>query len=164
MAVLGAAALLALARPSRAKSPLSIDVQPMLGAGTPAVDGWQSAYVRIENHSGHVVRGNLSVDAVAGWSRFGGSTPTRNTTQVPFSVAARSQVAVEVPVHGFPGTAPGLRATAFSSDGETLAEAKSAELRTPDPLIFDLTSPSHIAPALRNLAVPLAHTRWGGIS
>jgi len=164
MAVLGAASLLALSRPSSAKSPLSIDVQPMLGSGTPAVDGWQSAYVRIENHSGQVVRGNLAVEAVAGWSRFGGSRPSHNTTQVPFSVAARSQVSVEVPVHGFPGTAPGLQATARSGDGQVLAEAKSAELRTPDPLIFDLTSPSHIAPALRNLAVPLAHTRWGGMS
>jgi hypothetical protein len=136
----------------------------MLGTGTPAVDGWQSAYVRIDNHSGEVVRGNLSVDAEAGWSRFGGSASSRNTTQVPFSVAARSQVAVEVPVHGFPGASPGLHATALSSDGQILAEAKSPELRTPDPLVFDLTSPSHVAPALRNIAVPLSNTRWGGMS
>jgi hypothetical protein len=158
------ATVVAFSRPVEAKSPLSIDVQPILGTGIPAVDGWQSAYVRIENHSGEVVRGDLSVDAVAGFSRFGGSNAERNTTQVPFSVAARSQVAIEVPVHGFPGSAPGLHATARSSDGELLAEAKSAELRTPDPLIFDLSSPSHVAPALRNIAVPLAYTRWGGMS
>ena len=114
MAVLGAVALLSFTRPSSAKPPLSIDIQPMLGTATPAVDGWLSAYVRIENHSGQVVRGNLAVDAVAGWSRFGGGSTGHNTTQVPFSVAAHAQVAVEVPVHGFPGSPPGLRATAVS--------------------------------------------------
>ncbi|HKY38569.1 MAG TPA: hypothetical protein VJN18_21645 [Polyangiaceae bacterium] len=153
---------LCLASAAHAKSPLTVDVQPMLGTGTPAVDGWLSAYVRIDNRGPETVRGNLSVDAELSWARMGGGP--RNTTQVPFSVPARSQVSVEVPVHGFPGTSPGLHAVARGSDGQLLAEAKSAELRTPDPLVFDLTSPSHVAPALRNIAVPLAHTRWGGVA
>jgi hypothetical protein len=156
------AAFLALSAPALAKSPLTLDVQPLLGNGTPAVDGWMSAYVHIENHSEQVVRGMLSVDAELSWGRPGAGP--RNTTEVPFSVAARSQVAVEVPVHGFPGTAPALRVAALGANGERLAEAKSAELRTPDPLLFDLTSPSHIAPALRNIAVALSNTRWGGLS
>jgi hypothetical protein len=154
--------LLGVANDAHAKSPLSVDVQPMLGTGTPAVDGWMSAHVRIDNRGNETVRGTLSVDAELSWARMGGGP--RNTTQVPFSVAARSQVSVEVPVHGFPGTSPGLHAIARTSEGEVLAEAKSAELRTTDPLVFDLTSPSHIAAALRNIAVPLSHTRWGGIA
>jgi hypothetical protein len=153
---------LCLVSVAHAKSPLSVDVQPTLGTGTPAVDGWLSAYVRIDNRGSETVRGTLSVDAELSWARMGGGP--RNTTQVPFSVAARSQVSIEVPVHGFPGTSPGLHAIARTSDGEVLAEAKSAELRTPDPLIFDLTAPSHIAAALRNIAVPLSNTRWGGMA
>jgi hypothetical protein len=157
-----AAALLALSSPALAASPVTLDVQPVLGNGTPAVDGWMSAYVHIDNHSNQVVRGTLSVDAELSWGRPG-SGP-RNTTEVPFSVAARSQVAVEVPVHGFPGSAPALRVAALGPDGERMAEAKSAELRTPDPLLFDLSSPSHVAPALRSIAVALSNTRWGGLA
>jgi hypothetical protein len=159
---LACAALLLAAEPAGAASPLTLEVQPLLGNGTPAVDGWMSAHVRIENHSSQVVRGTLSVDAELSWARPGAGP--RNTTEVPFSVAARAQVAVEVPVHGFPGSAPTLHVVARAADGEQLAEAKSAELRTPDPLVFDLTSPSHIAPALRNLSVALSNTRWGGLA
>lgn len=135
----------------------------MLGSNTPAVDGWMSAYVRIENRSSDVVRGNLALVAELAWSHGSPGGP-RNTTEVPFSVAARSQVAVEVPVHGFPGSWPTLRVAARSPEGELLAEAKSPELRAPDPLIFDLSSPSHVAPPLRNLAVAISNTRWGGLA
>jgi hypothetical protein len=156
------AAVLFAALPAGAASPLRLEVQPLLGNGTPAVDGWMSAYVHIENHSSQVVRGTLSVNAELSWARPGAGP--RNTTEVPFSVAARAQVAVEVPVHGFPGSAPTLHVVARAADGERIAEAKSAELRTPDPLVFDLTSPSHVAPALRNLSVALSNTRWGGLA
>src|SRR5690349_23965182 len=135
-------------------------MQPLLGPNTPSVDGWLSAYVRIENHSGEVVRGTLAVDAEANWALVGSGA--HNRTEVPFSVAARSQVAVEVPVHGFPNAAPGLRVVARAADGSVLADAKAGELRTSDPLIFDLSSPSHVAPALRDLAVPVSNPRWGG--
>jgi hypothetical protein len=146
---------------AHAAGPLLLDIEPLLGGGSPAVDGWMSAQVRIENRSGEVVRGTLSVESQVAWSR--GSGP-HNGTDVPFSVAARSQVAVEVPVHGFPGIAPSLSVAARGADGQLLAEAKSAELRTHDPLIFDLSSPSHFAPAVRLLGVPLSNTRWGGLA
>ncbi len=147
---------------ARAASPIAIDLEPTLGAGTPAVDGWMSTQVHIENRSGEVVRGTLSVEAEVAWAR--GSGGPHNGTDVPFSVAARSQVALEVPVHGFPGMAPSLSVTASGLDGQVLAEAKTAELRTHDPLVFDLSSPSHIAPALRLLGVPLSNSRWGGLT
>jgi hypothetical protein len=156
--------LLALTWPHAAAAapPISIEVQPLLGNGTPAVDGWLSAYVRIENHSAEPVRGDLELAAELAWSAHG-SGP-RNTTEVPFSVAAHAQVTVEVPVHGFPGTWPALRIAARAPDGTVLAEAKGSELRAQDPLIFDLASPSHVAPALRNLAVAITNTRWGGLA
>jgi hypothetical protein len=141
---------------------IGIDLEPLLGSGTPAVDGWMSAHVRIENRSSEVVRGTLSVEAQVAWARGGGGP--HNGTDVPFSVAARSQVALEVPVHGFPGMAPSLSVAARGADGQLLAEAKSAENRTHDPLIFDFSSPSHVAPAVRLLAIPLSNTRWGGLS
>jgi hypothetical protein len=162
---LGAGLFLALtggAAGAEAASPLVVDIEPMLGSGSPAVDGWMSTQVRLENRSSEVVRGTLSVEAQVAWARASGGP--RNSTDVPFSVAARSQVSLEVPVHGFPGMAPSLSVAARGPDGQLLASAKSAELRTHDPLIFDLSSPSHIAPAVRLLGVPLSNTRWGGLA
>jgi hypothetical protein len=163
LALLCAIACVTLPLEARAASPLALEVQPLLGSGTPAVDGWLSAYVALDNRSNQVVRGKLSVHAELSWSRPGASGP-RNTTEVPFSVAAQSQVWLEVPVHGFPGTPPSLRVVAESPEGERIAEAKSGELRAPDPLIFDLSSPSHVAPALRTIAVALVNSRWGGLA
>ena len=145
-----------------AGSPLVLDVEPLLGSGTPAVDGWMSAQVRLENRSSEVVRGTLSVEAQVDWAR--GPSGPHNGTDVPFSVAARSQVSLEVPVHGFPGVAPSLSVAARSADGQVLAEAKSTALRSHDPLLFDLSSPSHFAPAVRQLGVPISNTRWGGLA
>ena len=147
---------------AQAASPLLLDVEPLLGGGSPAVDGWMSAQVRLENRSNEVLRGTLSVESQVAWAH--GSGGPHNSTDVPFSVAPRSQVSVEVPVHGFPGTAPSLSVTARSADGQLLAEAKSAELRTHDPLVFDLSSPSHVAPAVRLLGIPLSNSRWGGLA
>jgi hypothetical protein len=155
-------ALATSAAAAQAASPLAVDIEPLLGSGSPAVDGWMSAQVRIENRSNEVVRGMLAVEAQAPWARRGDGP--RNGTDVPFSVAGRSQVSVEVPVHGFPGVAPSLSVVARGADGQALAEAKSAEPRTHDPLVFDLSSPSHVAPALRLLGVPLSNTRWGGLA
>lgn len=145
-----------------AAAPLGLDIEPLLGSGTPAVDGWLSAHVRLENRSNEVVRGTLSVEAQVAWGRAGGGP--RDATDVPFAVAAHAQVSIEVPVHGFPNMAPSLSVTAKGADGELLGQAKSAELRTHDPLLFDFSSPSHIAPALRLLSVPLSNTRWGGLA
>src|SRR5260221_8725423 len=142
---------------ARAAGPLGLDIEPVLGPGTPAVDGWMSAQVRLENHTKQAVRGTLSVEAEVAWAR--GSSGPHNGTDVPFSVAPRSQVSVEVPVHGFPGMAPSLSVAARALDGQLLAEAKSGEMRTHDPLLFDLSSPSHIAPPLRTIAVALSNTR-----
>lgn len=155
-------ALAATAGGAHAAAPIAIDLEPTLGTGTPAVDGWMSAQVHIENRSSEVVRGTLSVEAEVAWAR--GSGGPHNGTDVPFSVAARAHVVVEVPVHGFPGMAPSLSVVARSADGQVLADAKSAELRTHDPLVFDLSSPSHVAPALRQLGVPLSNSRWGGLT
>jgi hypothetical protein len=147
---------------ARAASPLAIDIEPLLGNGTPAVDGWMSAHVRLENRSNGLVRGTLSVEADVAWARGGGGP--HNGTDVPFAVAAHSQVSVEVPVHGFPSMVPSLSVTARGPDGEVLWKAKSAELRAHDPLLFDFSSPGHVAPALRLLSVPLSNTRWGGLA
>jgi hypothetical protein len=104
----------------------------------------------------------LSVEAEVAWAR--GSSGPHNGTDVPFSVAPHAQVSLEVPVHGFPGMAPSLSVAARSEAGQVLAEAKSGELRSHDPLLFDLSSPSHIAAPLRSIAVALSNTRWGGLA
>jgi hypothetical protein len=147
---------------AQAAAPIALDLEPLLGSGSPAVDGWMSTQVRIQNLTGDVVRGTLSVEAELAWAR--GNAGPHNGTDLPFSVAPRAQVTLEVPVHGFPGNAPSLSARAVAADGSLLAEVKGGELRTHDPLIFDLSSPSHVAPAVRVLAVPLSNTRWGGLA
>jgi hypothetical protein len=141
---------------------LSLDLEPVLGGGSPAVDGWMSALVRLENATDQPLRGTLTVEAEMPWSRSAGGP--RNSTEVPFSLAGRAQVSIEVPVHGFPSTPPALRAEARAQDGALLADAKTAELRSHDPLLFDLSAPSHVAPALRLLSIPVSNTRWGGLA
>lgn len=145
-----------------AASPVSLDIEPLLGAGSPGVDGWMSAQVHVENRTGEVLRGTVTVEAEVAWARTSGGP--RNFTDLPLSVAPKSKVTLEVPVHGFPGMAPSLRASARSPEGELWAEAKSAELRPHDPLIFDLSSPSHFASAVRGLSIPLSNNRWGGLT
>jgi hypothetical protein len=142
--------------------PLDLELEPLLGPSSPGVDGWMSAQIHLENRTNEVLRGTLSVEAEVAWSHGAGGP--RNATDVPFSIAPRSEVRLEVPVHGFPGTTPGLRASARSVDGQLLAEVKSNELRAHDPLIFDLSSPSHIASAVRALTIPLSNNRWGGLT
>jgi hypothetical protein len=151
-----------IAGSARAATPLSIDVEPMLGPGSPSSDGWMSAQVHLENHSAEVVRGTLSVDVEVAWARSG--VGPHNGTDVPFSVAARSQVTVEVPVHGLSSSASTIAARALAADGQLLAEAKTPESRSNDPLLFDLSSPSHFAAPLRALTVPLANAPWGGLT
>lgn len=121
-----------------------------------------SAEVRIENRSPEVVRGTLSVDVEVSWSRSGGGP--HNGTDVPFSVPARAQVSLEVPVHGLSTSVSTISAKAVSTEGELLAEAKTPESRGTEPLIFDLGSPSHFASAVRPLAVPLVSPPWGGLA
>jgi hypothetical protein len=143
--------------------PLGLDIEPLLGPNTPSVDGWMSAQVRLDNRTNEITRGTLSVEAEVAWARGTNSGP-HNGTDAPFSLAPHAQVTLEIPVHGFPGMAPSLSVTARSVDGELLGTAKSPELRTHDPLLFDLSSPGHIAPALRVLSIPLSNTRWGGLA
>jgi hypothetical protein len=155
-------ALVAWPGAALAASPLSLDVQPMLGAGSPTAEGWMSAEVHIDNHSAEVVHGTLSVDVEVSWGRPG-SGP-HNGTDVPFSVPARSQVSVEVPVHGLASSASTINAKALGSDGQVLAEAKTPEARGNEPLVFDLGAPSHFAAAVRPLSVPLVNAPWGGLA
>jgi hypothetical protein len=162
LAFLCGSLLIGAPRLAAAAAALDIQVQPMLGAGSPTVDGWMSADVRIENRSPEVVRGTLSVDVEVAWSRSG-SGP-HNGTDVPFSVPANAQVSVEVPVHGLASSASIIHARAVSEQGQLLAEAKTPESRGNEPLIFDLGSPSHFAPVVRPLSVPLVSPPWGGLA
>lgn len=145
-----------------AASPLALEIEPLLGPASPGVDGWMSAQVRVENRTAEVLRGTISVEAEVAWAR--GTGGPRNATDLPFSVAPHAEVTLEVPVHGFPGTAPSLRARARSTDGQLLAETKNSELHPHDPFIFDLGSPSHFATAVRALSVPISNNRWGGLT
>ena len=155
-------ALAASPRAAAAASPLGLEIEPLLGPASPGVDGWMSAQVRVENRTAEVLRGTVSVEAEVVWSR--GSGGPHNVTDLPFSVAPHAEVTLEVPVHGFPGTAPSLRARARSTDGQLLAETQNSELHPHDPFIFDLGSPSHFATAVRALSVPISNNRWGGLT
>jgi hypothetical protein len=147
---------------AEAAPPLSLDIEPLLGPGSPGVEGWTSAHVRVQNRTSEVLRGTLTVEAEAAWSH--GSGGPRNATDLPLSVAPHATLTFEVPIHGFPGMPPSLRALARASDGQIWAEAKGSELHPHDPLIFDFSSPSHFSSAVRALSIPISNNRWGGLT
>lgn len=157
-----AAALVASAFSTHAEAaPLLVDVQPIMGPASSVPEGWMSALVRVQNDTNEAQSGTLSVEATPEWAR--GDNGPVNGTDVPFSVAPHAQVHLEVPVRGFAGMAPALIVKARAANGDLLGDAKTTELRAREPTLFDLTGPCRFATAVRQLTIPLANTRWGGI-
>jgi hypothetical protein len=126
---------------------LALDVTPLLGTSAPEDGGWRSLLVRLENPNAVPVSGTVEVESRPGWVRAG----TELTTSVPFSLAPRARVSLEVPTHGFGGGSPTIRVTARGANAEPLAETSLSGLRPADALVLDLATPSRLGPLLRNL-------------
>ncbi|HEY6560325.1 MAG TPA: hypothetical protein VI072_23740 [Polyangiaceae bacterium] len=138
---------------------LRLEATPMLGANTPASEGWLSCAVRVHNLGDAPIAGNLELTSELSWSKEHG----KNITRAPFNVPGRASVLLELPTHGFSEAAPTIKVRALAADDTELATLELPDLRGADPFLFDLSVPSRLVPTLRGtpIAVELSsrHSR-----
>jgi hypothetical protein len=147
------AASLLFAGPARAQlssSSLDIVAFPILGPGSPVVDGWFSCVVQLTNHGDSAASGTVELVNQRAWVR----DSRQSITQAPFSVPPRGKVTLELPSRGFHGVPPSLVARVLDDSGTRIKEHNLPDLHPLEPLLFDLDVPSRVAPALRGLGVP----------
>ncbi len=121
----------------------------MLGANTPASEGWMSCAVRLHNLGDAPISGNLELTSELSWSKDHG----KNITRAPFNVPGRASVLLELPTHGFAEAAPTVKVRALGADDTELAALELPDLRGADPFLFDLSVPSRLAASLRGMPI-----------
>lgn len=114
-----------------------------LGDRTPAVEGWFSVSVTLENVTDEPVEGDLELKVEATYAN------SQLKVRAPLSVAAKSRVSIELPVHGFNSSAPEMTLTAYSEAGLILAQLEIGSPIGLNPLLIDLEQPSRIASGIR---------------
>jgi hypothetical protein len=127
----------------------------VLGPNSPSVDGWGELYVRLENSSAVAISGFVELHALA----FRGAT--RTVSRVPFAVAGKSRVNLLLPSHGLVLRAGDARVVAVNRAGDALCDEQLARFRPLEPLIFDLNTPSRLAPALNSSPIPIQRRGLG---
>lgn len=149
---LGALTALLVASPAAHANGAGIvlEATPLLGASVPDDGGWRSVRVRLENPTAELLTGSLVVETRTGFSR---GTPELSTV-LPFAIAARGQVSLEAPTHGFGGGGTQVRVRAQTPQGEVLAESLISGISPADALVLDLANPSRLAAVLRNRPFP----------
>jgi len=148
--------LLLSPRWAQADSPLQLEAVPVLGANSPSVDGWGEIYVRLENSGATQWSGYVELR-----STLSGRGAQRTLSRAPFAIAPKSRVNLLLPSHGLVLRAGEAKVVALDARGEPLGEGQLPPLRTLDPLLFDLHTPSRLAPALNSQPVPI-RKRSGG--
>src|SRR6185369_11103221 len=151
------AALLSLllgARSAKADSALKLEAVPALGANSPALDGWGEIYVRLENSGSTQVNGFVELRAGLG------GRPARTLSRAPFSIAPKGRVNLLLPSHNLLRVSE-AKVVAVDAQGEALSEGPLPPLRALDPLLFDLHTPSRLAPVLNTQPVPTVRRRSG---
>ena len=118
-----------------------LSASPVLGADAPSDGGWFPYLVRVENHSAAPVSGALRLRAGTA------------SAQAPFAVAPGQTVSVQLLWHDLFGRTVELEAV--DRDGQHLAQIAIRSPRSPEPLLFDLSVPSRLAPAIRSQPIPL---------
>ena len=139
--------LLLGARAAQADSPLKLEAVPALGANSPSVDGWGEVYVRLENSGTTQLSGYVELAQV-------GRSAGRTLSRAPFAIAAKGRVSLLLPSHNLLRLGE-TKVVAVDAHGELLSEAPMPPLRTLDPLLFDLHTPSRLAPVLNTQPVPI---------
>jgi len=134
---------------ARADSPLKLEAIPALGANSPAVDGWGEVYVHLENTGTAPLSGYVELRSVQV-----GRTVPRTLSRAPFSIAAKGRVSLLLPSHNLLRVGD-AKVVAVDAHDELLSEGVLPPLRTLDPLIFDLHTPSRLAPVLSTQPVPI---------
>ncbi len=129
-----------------------------LGDRTPAVEGWFSVSVTLENVTDDPVEGELILLTEATYAN------SRLKVRAPLSVAAKSRVSIELPTHGFNSSAPEMTLTAYSESGLILAQLELGSPLGLNPLLIDLEQPSRIAPGIRGKGMYANDKAWGASS
>ncbi|MEO8903492.1 MAG: hypothetical protein ABI627_18385 [Polyangiaceae bacterium] len=134
--------------PAYAQSNLTVEAVPVLGAGSPSVDGWGEVYVRLENDGAAAVSGFLEL-------RILGAGRPRTLSRAPFAIATKARVSVLLPSHSLVLRGGDAKVVAVDAQGLQLSAAPLAPLRTWEPLLFDLNVPSRLAPVLSGQPAPI---------
>lgn len=132
---------------------LVLEPMPVLGNGVPGGDGWFVTAVRVSNPGEAQIEGTLELTSELPYDSDG----VRVITRAPFAVAGKGRVTVQLPTHGFSHSPPVLRVHALDGAGKEITAMDVPEPRMPEPLLFDLSIPSRIAPALRGMRVAVEH-------
>lgn len=142
--------LLLSSQRAQAQSALTLEAVPVLGRNSPAVDGWGEIYVHLENSGDSALSGFVELRALA----TGRGAP-RSLSRAPFALAAKSRVNLLLPGHSLVMRAREAKLVAVDGHGDELSSELLPPLRPLEPLLFDLHTPSRLAPALNTQAVPI---------
>ncbi len=135
-----------------AQSLLSLEAVPVLGAGSPSVDGWGEVYVRLENNGAAPVSGFVELHA----REIGRPRPL---SRAPFALAAKGRASLLLPSHSLVMRASEAKVVAVDAQNAVLGEAPLPPLRSLDPLLFDLNVPSRLSPLLGAEPMPIKRRR-----
>ncbi len=136
----------------QAKAAIRIHAGPMFGADVAIGSGWSEVVTSLENVSGSVRRGTITLHGAMPWG--GASNPTV-TTHAPFSVAPGRTAIVKLPTHGLPYQSPTYTVDVLSDSGVLLASITLPSGPTEVPLLVDVDEPSRLAVAMRNWPLSL---------
>ncbi len=139
---------------AHAQSALTVEAVPVLGAGSPSVDGWGEIYVRLENNGAAAVSGFLELRAL------GGGRP-RTLSRAPFAIASKARVSLLLPSHSLVLRGGDAKVVAVDAHGAQLSDSPLPPLRTLEPLLFDLNVPSRLAPVLSGQPAPIKRRGLG---
>ncbi len=136
----------------QAKAAVRIHAAPIFGSDVAIGSGWGEVVTSLENVSGSVRRGTITLHGAMPW---GGSSPTV-TTHAPFSVAPGRTAIVKLPTHGLPYQSPTYTVDVTSDSGALLASITLSSGQMEVPLLVDVDEPSRLAVAMRNWPLSLA--------
>jgi hypothetical protein len=137
-------------RKARAQSSLTIEAVPVLGGNSPSVDGWGEVYVHLENDDSRALSGFLELRSLGS-----GRAGPRALSRAPFALAPKGRVSLLLPSHSLVLRMGDAKVVAVDEKGRELGFSQVTPVRVLDPLLFDLTVPSRLAPALSAQAMPI---------
>ncbi len=123
----------------------------MFGGDVSIGSGWGEVVASLENVSGSIRRGTITLRGAMPW---GGSGPSV-TTHAPFSVAPGRTAIVKLPTHGLLYASPTYTVDVTSDSGVELASITLPSNQVEVPLIVDIDEPSRLAVAMRNWPLSL---------
>jgi hypothetical protein len=137
---------------------LTLTTEPVLGPGSPMPEGWSSFAVWLSNSGGAELSGTLELEVKSPFAH-----ELSHLVTAPFTVAAGARATLELPTHGYTTAPADVMLRAVGPEGNVLATAAIPEPKPSDPLMVDLSTPSRVAPAVRNIGLLLENHAGGGV-